>query len=290
MIEIESKRYSEVILKVIEGSYDLHIHTSPSHFNRDLNDIELLKESEKYNMAGVLVKSHYEGTYGRAALINEYFKSETKVYGGLALNWPVGGLNPYAVESALNLGAKIIWMPTRDSVNSLKYGNMVGDFFERDGIPILGKNNKLVKEVYEILEIIKKYNAYIATGHLSPKESIVLCEEARKMGVNTILTHPDFERTVVPLETQIMLANKGVLIEKCWLNIAEKNISEENMVKSIKAIGAENIYLTTDRGQYGEERPIKAMFKYIHVLLDGGISEDELNLMLKINPKKIISN
>lgn len=43
----------------------------------------------------------------------------TTAYGGIVLNWPVGWLNPYAAESALRMGARFIWMPTRDAANSL---------------------------------------------------------------------------------------------------------------------------------------------------------------------------
>src|SRR3546814_17841203 len=34
------------------------------------------------------------------------------VYGGIALNHTVGGLNPYAVELALRMGGRVVWFPT----------------------------------------------------------------------------------------------------------------------------------------------------------------------------------
>ena len=38
-----------------------------------------------------------------------------KVFGGVALNQTVGGLNPYAVELALRMGGRMVWFPTLSS-------------------------------------------------------------------------------------------------------------------------------------------------------------------------------
>ena len=161
-------------LELLHNAYDLHTHTNPSHFPRALDDFQMLQEAGEAGMAGVLLKSHYEPTAARAKIVNLYSGSTAKAYGGLALNWPVGGLNPYAAESALKMGASIIWMPTRDAQNCLRHGNMEGDFFRRRGITILDEAGYLKDSVYEIMDIVKKHNACLATGHLSARESVLL--------------------------------------------------------------------------------------------------------------------
>ena len=124
------------VSELLAGAYDLHVHTSPSVFPRMEDGFELVQEADAAGMAGVMLKSHYEPTALRAELINRHSGCKAQVYGGLALNWPVGGLNIYAVENALRAGARIIWMPTRDAQNSLRFGNMEGDFFRRPGISV----------------------------------------------------------------------------------------------------------------------------------------------------------
>ena len=94
---------------LLQGSYDLHIHPIPSHVPRLLDDFEVLAQAEEAGMAGVLLKNHYEPTGARAILANrrgEGFRA--KAYGAAVLNWPLGGLNPYAVHSALKMGAHVI--------------------------------------------------------------------------------------------------------------------------------------------------------------------------------------
>lgn len=276
--------------ELLKGGYDLHTHTSPSHAGRALDDFMLVREAAEYKMAGVVIKNHYEPTEARASIANQYagVADTTVAFGAVTLNWPVGGLNPYAVESSLKLGGKIVWMPTRDSANSLRYGNMNGDFFDRPGISVFNEKNELLPAVYEIMEVVKKYGAYLATGHLSLDETVLVCREGRKAGVNMILTHPDWYRTVVPVEIQKELALLGVLVEKQWNTIADGHISEEAAVKSIRDIGAEHIILSTDRGVKGKEHPAEGMLSFVKFLLDNGFSEKEITTMICENSKQVV--
>lgn len=181
----------EQIKALLQGSYDLHIHPTPSHFPREFDDFELVEQATDYGMAGVMLKSHYESTAGRAALVNRRMGNvAARAYGGIVLNWPVGGLNPYAVESALRLGAAFVWMPTRDAQNCLRYGDMEGDFFSRTGISVLDQDQKLLPVIHDIFDVVKEHDRVLATGHISPAETMALCKAGRAAGVRMVLTHP----------------------------------------------------------------------------------------------------
>lgn len=279
--------FREMARELIVGAYDLHTHTTPSAFPRALNDLELVREADALGMAGVMIKAHYGSTSTRAALVNLISGCRCQAYGGLVLNWPTGGLNPYSVENALKTGTSIIWMPTRDSKNCLAYGDMPGDFFTRPGITILDEDGNLLPVVREIMDIVKKYDGWLATGHLSTEESILLCREGRKEHVNMILTHPEWDRTKVPGSVQADLASIGVLIEKNWLNIAEGSVSREEMAKNIRLAGPEHTYLATDRGQAGAEHPAEGMLRFIETLLELGFSREEIDWMTKKVPQRI---
>ena len=139
--------YQREAAELLEGGYDLHVHSTPSHIERILDDVEVLQQACEAKMAGILIKNHYESTAARAMLLNKRSGLATKAYGGVVLNWPAGGLNPYAAESALKLGASFVWLPTRDAANCLAYGNMPGDFYDRPGISVLDENDKLLPAV-----------------------------------------------------------------------------------------------------------------------------------------------
>lgn len=280
----------ETAAELLKGAYDLHVHTAPSVFPRELDGIELVEEAEAAGMAGVMLKSHYEPTALRAELVNRHSHCRAKAYGALVLNWPVGGLNIFAVENALKAGAKIIWMPTRDSKNSLCFGNMEGDFFDRKGITILDDSGRLKPSVYEIMDAVKRYGVFLATGHLSPEESVKLCREGRANGVNMILTHPEFPRTRMNTEIQQEMAELGVLIEKNWFNIAQGSVSIAEMTETIRKVGCNRVFLATDRGQKGMPTPVQELKRFIQLLLEQGFSEIQLRDMLQKVPEQVIKS
>lgn len=275
--------------ELLQGGYDLHIHTIPSHAPRSLDDFEAVEQATKAGMKGILIKNHYEPTGARAALVNRRSPAGSAVaYGAAALNWPLGGLNPYAVQSALNMGASIVFMPTRDAANCLLFGDMPGDFFRRPGISLLDGEGRLKPEIYDIMDAVKSYGAALATGHISAEESVKLCVEGRERSVRMVLTHPEWDRTVVPGEIQADLARKGVWIEKCWYNVAEGNCAIEDMVAHIRLVGAERCYLSTDRGQRDRELPAEGMARFISALLQCGITEQEVSVMLRDVPAIVL--
>ena len=274
---------------LLRGAYDLHMHAAPSPFHRLFDDYELLWSADAAGMAGILLKSHYESTAARAALVNTHAHAAAKAYGAIALNWPVGGLNPYAVHNALERGAKIIFMPTRDAANSLESGDMPGDFFSRPGITIMDESGRLKPEVYEIMDAVKAHGAALATGHIYARESVLLCREGCARGVKMVLTHPKFSRTKIDGATQKELADLGALIEKCWYNVAENEATAAEMAAHIKEVGAARCFMTTDRGQQGRETPVEGMKRFIAAMLENGLSEDEVYIMTHTVPEQLLS-
>lgn len=274
--------------EIQEGAYDLHVHSTPSAFPRLQDGVEIIKEADASKMAGILLKSHYESTAVRAELINKYSNCKTRAYGSLALNWPCGGLNRYAVENALKVGAKIIWMPTRDAANSLLFGNMEHDFFSRPGITILKEDGTLKDEVYEIMDLVRAKDAVLATGHISPAESVLLCREGRARKVRMVLTHPDFPRTRIPVRMQTELAALGVVIEKNWYNITQGAIAVTEMAASIGQVGSSHTYIATDRGQEGEPSAVSEYRRFIGVLLEAGLTKTQLMDVTHSVPQSIV--
>lgn len=276
------------IKEFVEGSYDLHVHSAPSHVKRTIDDIDLIKKASTYKMAGVLIKNHYEPTSGRSELINTHFNFFTKAYGGVVLNSTVGGINPYACESALKMGAKIVWLPTRDAENSLRYGNMKGDFFNREGISVVDEKGKLIKSFKEVVEVVKKYDATLATGHISLEESLKVCDYTIKKNVKVVLTHPDWNRTKIPIDIQIDLGKKGVFIEKVWANLDDGDCSADEFLNVMNQLDFNNTFITTDRGYYTKKPPFESLVDCIEFLIEKGVDGRNIEKILKITPKIIV--
>ena len=281
---------------LLDGAYELHVHSSPSIFERKQTDWELAKDAKIAKMGGFVLKSHESSTVERAFLLNEKEPS-TKVFGGIVLNQHVGGLNPYAVETALKMGGKVVWFPTLSAAQHQQY------FKEKNtklfnGNPLLSeatvsieKDGILAEEVNVIFQLIKEYDAVLATGHLSLKEQHTIVSSAKKAGVEKIIIqHADMGISKIPLADQQYFASQGCSIEQSYLSCSSdfNDLNIEEMVKTIEVIGHESCLLVTDYGQPHHEPPIHGLSHFVEELILEGIREKQIIRMLHDNPKMLL--
>ena len=282
--------------ELLKGAVDFHIHTGPDIYPRLVNDIEVAKQAKKAGMKAVLIKSHATITADRAQMAQ--FVTGFPVFGGVALNWQVGGLNKYAVQGAAKLGAKQVWMPTTHAANYLKYVDHVPMFAKAmpkdiKVITILKKDGSLVPEVGAILEGIAQNGMILATGHLSPLEGIKLIREARNAGVEKIVvTHPvaSFVNYSVDQMREALKAGATYfehVFNDCTPQVADP-LSPSALGDAIKAIGPEYCIMSTDSGQVVNPPPVKVMTRYIQEMLDYGFSERAIRTMTAKNPARIL--
>lgn len=270
------------------GSCDLHVHTAPSHFERGLDDFELAKAMDQYGMAGAVIKVHYGATAARALLVNRHAQTRSKVYGSVTLDWAVGGLNPYAVQSELLLGAKIVWLPTFHAGNHLEKTRGRGQPVEAPGIRLTGDDGRLLPAVHDILDLVAAHGAVLATGHGTPAEAFAVCSEATRRGIAAVLTHPDNRREDVPPEMQEALANMGVFIDRSWLSIVKGELSCARMAERIRRVSPARCVMSTDLGQAAIQSPPDGLLSFAQAMLDEGLSKSDVQLMMQDNPRALL--
>jgi predicted TIM-barrel fold metal-dependent hydrolase len=150
--------------------------------------------------------------------------------------------------------------------------------------------------VLRILEIIKKYDIVLATGHISPAECFAVVEEARKLGIEKIiLTHPLGSETVLDqsltLEETIQLTRMGAYAEFTFVFHLPTELSYDPAITAgqIRAIGPEKCIISTDLGLFGHNAsPVEGFRMFIATLAHQGMSEEEISLMAKTNPAKLL--
>ena len=271
----------------LEGAIDLHVHSSPDIDHRRYDDIELAREAARCGMAAILIKSHQGSTVERAYLVSRMI-TDIRVYGGIVLNDPVGGLNPAAVKVALQLGAKQVWMPTRSAANHRRHHGEVG------GLSILNREGRLRSEVEEILELVAAAGCALGTGHLSPEESFVLVPRACKAGIRRILiTHPEWPATHYSIAQQRELAAYApVMFERCFVSMTHRCgfVPLSVIERAIADIGVASTILSTDLGQPDTPPPAEGLLLYANQLRACGFSIDDLRVMMRDNPEKLLGD
>lgn len=269
----------------LEHAIDLHVHSAPDIDVRRFNDLELASEAQRAGMGALLIKSHQNSTVERAWLVSKVVPG-IQVFGGLVLNSTVGGLNLAAVELALALGAKEIWMPTRSALNHRAY------FGEPGGITVLDADGELLPEARAIIEAVAKSDCILSTGHLSPRESMILIHAAHRCRVRKILvTHPEWGPTLFTVEQQKELASLGnVWFERCFVSTTELCgfVPFSEIESAIIEAGVDSTVLSTDLGQPQTPPPVEGLRLYAEQLLSSGFSRDHIRQMMCVNPAHLL--
>ncbi|MBP8036105.1 MAG: hypothetical protein KAZ05_01105 [Negativicutes bacterium] len=267
----------------MRGVIDIHIHTTPDVRQRRLSDLELAAEACRVGARAIVIKSHVVPTMDRAWIAGQATPG-VQVFGGITLNPHIGGLNPLAVETAAQMGAKFVWLPTAWSANERKRKGT------GDGVETVA-DGKVLPALVDILRLIAKNGLVLGTGHLTPSECLVVVEEARKQGVEKIVVnHPEWTTVDMSIDEQKSLAQFDVLFERCYARSVDGRY-ETNFRRNLaamEALGFASTIVATDGGQV--ENPVwsEALSEYIEFLLQAGVPQIDVDKMTKHNPARIL--
>jgi hypothetical protein len=288
---------------LVRGGYDLHVHISPDVVERRIDDVGLARRFEEVGLAGFVLKSHYLSTAERAAVVRGVVPG-IGAMGAIALNRAVGGMNPLAVEIAAREGARIVWMPTVDSVVEQEHlaaaeasGAKVPVWakvqlelrergIESDPVPAVTDGGDLLPETRAVLRVVAAHDLVLATGHLGRDEVFAVVAAAMEAGVrHVVVTHPDYPAQDFSVEEQVQLADAGALIERCFTTPYTGKCSWERWVEGARAVGAPRTVISSDLGQVQNPPVEDGLPLMADRLLDAGFSEAEVLTMAVDNTR-----
>lgn len=268
----------------LKGVIDMHVHTNPDLRLRAYDDFELCDAAVRVGARAIVIKTHLGYTANRAYLVNRYNKlvhgdNDFTMYGSVTLNRGVGGINPLAVENALKLGAKVVWLPTQHARRHLEMMKQPTDL----AVDIVC-DGKIVPELEDVFRLIKDHDAVLGTAHVSPEEAFVVVEAARRAGVQKlVVTHPEWWLVGMSVEDQLRLVKDyDVILERCFAQNMGGGKYRSNLADNleiIRTVGYRNVMVDTDGGQTENPHWEIAMQMYMQYLLDAGIPEAHVRYM-----------
>lgn len=292
MMERAEKQVDDLLF----GAIDPHVHSGPSIAERSIDHLQLVKEMSAVGYAAVITKDHDYSGAACAQLIQRNFpEMRTKAYSSIVLNNAVGGMNPYAVELAAAMGAKIVWLPTLSAERHLEWkrsSNRVhpgesSKMREPIAVPVLDPDGTVRDDVKEILDVTAAAGLALASGHIHISETWRVFEEAQRRGVRQlVLTHPE-SIVEASLNDVRGIAQMGAMIEhsSCLFLSGSKfkRFGGEDLKRQIDAAGVQNTILCSDQGQKGEMSPIEGFRSVISLCLSLGYTADEIRMMTSTN-------
>lgn len=269
----------------LEGVIDLHTHSAPDSMARPIDALDLARMARRHGMRALVMKNHYTHTGTLAYMVTQSVPG-IEIYGGIALNRAVGGINPVAIEHMANttghLG-RIVWLPTFDSEH---YHLTVRP--NPDHVPI-ARDGALLPEVTQVFSLMADLDLALATGHSSPAESLLVIREARAAGIERIIvTHPTAPPIAMPMSTQQAAAELGALIEYPIALVLRDEVTFDEFAAQIRELGPEHVALTTDLGQLLYPVHTDGFAVFINRFREAGFSQDEVDTMTKTNPAQFL--
>jgi hypothetical protein len=269
----------------LAGIIDVHQHVGPAtaqSIDRALDAIETAHIAARHGFRAIGLKQHYLETASWAYLVSRMVPG-IQLFGGIALNRSVGGLNPVAVENVAtfpNGVGKVVYMPTFESEH-YNPGSPVAVPISRDG--------KLLPAVYAVLDVMAKYDMGLSTGHSSPAESLMLIQAAKERGVDKIyVQHPMLKRVGMSIEMQKKAATMGAMLEYVLGEALGSDEGFKHWIEGIRAVGPEHVIISSDLGQRGRAIHADGYRVVLPRLKQAGFSQAEIDIMTKRNPARFL--
>ena len=301
-----------------------HLKSSP----RRLNPFQTAIEARDAGMRAMVLKDVFEMSNGTAWLVNQQVPDfqvfgglmMNTVYGGM--NPRAFKTAIYYGDGAkyLDFGAHSTYYQAAKE-GRLVDGNFVPlselypKFREEElsrciRIPLEGDPDPALDEILTLLAA--NPHIYLDTGHVSAEEAMRLVELKSKYGYKKIVVSSSVAKVSTMAQLQEM-AKRGAFIEFTFgaytaanmIPLTHYYVEKEYtsidegltggpeggipaVAQSIRELGAKNCILSTDFGRYALSSPVEGLRQFIACMLDLGIGPDDIQLMVKTNPEKLL--
>ncbi|QZP39569.1 DUF6282 family protein [Halobaculum magnesiiphilum] len=275
---------------LLDGAIDVHVHTAPDLVERFQSDVALAHAVRDAGMRGAVVKSHVVPTAGRVELANEALGKQV-LYGGVALNGSVGGVNPDAAEVALDLGAKVVWLPTAWSHNHASQARAADvEQFVGQRVPDADEDlhvtadGDLTPDTRCVIDLVAEHDAVLGTGHVHPDAIETVVDACADAGAPCLVNHPFFRVLDLSIDQQASLADRGAVMEFCGYAVqSTERHTVERVARAVERLGPRHCLLATDFGQ-ASNPPIEGLAKFAAALVDAGLDRGTVRRLLCETP------
>jgi hypothetical protein len=282
------------------GAIDLHCHIdlefSRTALRKREPEWEWLPKAEALGMRGVVLKSHWWPTAPSTTYIKQLYRGPVELWPSIALNPIVGGPELWAVEAAVALGARVVFLPTWGSCKDLdQRGFMHGQIsatlgtFDASrivGVPFVDDTGALTPRARDLVHYCHDNDLTLGTGHVSWQEALAVIEEAHRANYRRVIfTHPFGH---VPIEVIQRATQLGAFAEVVWPMVSPGRNNPVHVVEWMHQVGIEQCVIASDT--FRTTQPCAPeLFRYlVGTLHESGLSAEEVRRAIVVNPARAL--
>ena len=292
---------------------DMHCHIGPEFLRRKYSAETLAAEARREGF-GVVMKNHFQPTTGQ---VSQLRRPDDKValVGSVALNFGCGGVDDHGVRAALSGWKRdvtaadpdperfVVWMPTLCCEAHLRLYNRrdistawgvkpeyTKFYAEGTGYTLDPADSDKMTALRRALQVVLDHDLILATGHFDHDETLTVVKVAYEMGIRRIImTHPLFQATELEPETmKRMWEMYGAYSELAFVNLAMDNLTYDQYIAVIEAVGPQGVILSSDVGQIFSPPVGEALREYFTQLQKHGVKEDDIVQMSVLNTNRLL--
>jgi len=287
---------------ILVGVIDVHAHSGPDSRARSIDFLDAARYAKLKGMRGLVLKHHRDPTAGYAYIARKEVPG-LEVFGLIDLNQNVGGLNPFAVEQFSRVtmpGAppqgygRVVMLASDDTPYQLQVSK------DSTTPPVVVvQNGQVTAQAKAIMQLIKKFDYTLSTGHHNGAESVAIVREAIAQGISPQrigVTHANIDPPGLTIAQMQEVAKMGAFVEVCTQSQraltpeAEKALAarDDRIADIIKQVGAGSIIVETDLGQANNEYHPDGIVSFVRAMWARGISRADTDIMTKRNPARYL--
>ncbi len=295
------RQRSDDVEELLVGAIDLHCHSGPAAMPRILDHHEAMMDCAAAGFRALVYKDHFYPGMAHAILLEKLFPDTgVRLFSGIVLNNAVGGINPHAVDHAIKLGAKIVWMPTLSAENHIRQASGQAKTFPKtaqkmlDPIPLsaLDANGKVHDDTKKVLDLIAEADIILAGGHLPVAEIHLVFDEARRRGVTKmIVNHPTYVVGCSDEDIRSLVA-AGAYMEHSicmFVDGRAKKYGPDKLAHLVRTAGVDRTLLCSDLGLMGSPRPVEGYRAVVEILLDLQMTERDIRKLIGANASALLN-
>ena len=275
---------SSKISNILKDSIDIHVHVSPDTQERRMDALDAARSAYEYEMGGFVLKSNTYPTAPLAYVLTRMYPN-VRIEGSISLSNSIGGINPDAVRSSAELGAKIVWIPNFNVRNA-------SNLYEKPThYPrLVDGHGRLTADMLEIMDIVEDQKMTLGIGKIPNDILILLIETATLRGISKMIVAYD-QNTNLSKSDFAKLKSSGAFVEFSFSDYMPMNssFSPADMVNDIQNMGIERSIISSGFGDWYHPPPAEGMRMAVSTMIASGLSQNETSVLVKDNPYKIIS-